>query len=148
MSALLTHSQRILLDSVTHQSVQLMHDHIAKAKVESLSLTLTTGEKIECGPEAAQFIQSVITGAAAGKLTIDKEPEWVSTTVAADLLGVTRPTLRKWIRSGKISATNVRSHQKLRLEDVTRLRDERHAERVTAFENLRQFEEEFLPVQN
>ena len=125
-----------------------MHDHIGMGKVESLSLTLATGEKIECGSEAAQFIQSVITGAAGGKLTIDKEPEWVSTTVAADLLGVTRPTLRKWISSGKISATNVGSHQKLRLEDVTRLRDQRHAERVIGFEKLRQFEEEFLPAQN
>ena len=148
MSELLTHSQRILLDSVTHQSVQSMHNHIAKGNVESLSLTLTTGERIECSPEAAQFLQSVIIGAAGGRLTIEKETEWVSTTVAADLLGVTRPTLRKWISSGLLSATRVGSHQKLRLDEVTRLRDARHAEQIVAFEKLREFEEEYLPVQN
>jgi len=148
MTELLSRANRILLDGGTQRSVAAIRRKIDNQSVAELSITLASGEKITCEPEAAKFLQSVIAGTASGKLTIDRESEWVTTTVASDLLGVTRPTLRKWVERGLLSDKKVGSHQKLRLDEVLKLREAQLQERKAAFNDLRQFEEEHLPVQN
>ena len=58
-------------------------------------------------------------------LANDQEPSLVSvpqeltTTVAAKRLGISRPTLMKLIREGKIPAHKVRSHMRLLTTDVS-----------------------------
>ena len=95
---------------------------------------------------AAGFLRDIIESGVTSRLTIEPLSQHVTTTVAADLLGTTRPTLRKWIRAGIIPAHKVGSHTRLNTADVLRLRAKRCEERSQSFEDLRAFEEKHLPV--
>lgn len=77
-----------------------------------------------------------------GEVTIGRVPDELTSTVAADMLGVSRPTLLKWSRDGVIDSFKVGTHTRFRREDVVRLRDERERERRRAFEELRSLDAE------
>lgn len=79
-------------------------------------------------------VQSVATG---GTIQVRSMPEEVSTTVAADHLGVSRPTLMKMIRNGDVKAHLVGSHHRLKWSDVEALGDRRTQERQAAARRLR-----------
>ncbi len=75
-------------------------------------------------------------------MTLMSTPEELTTTAAADMLGVSRPTLMKLIEAGEIRSHKVGSHSRLRSADVLELRTKRAAARKIAFEKLRELEEE------
>ena len=72
-----------------------------------------------------------------GALTVKTMPDELTTTVAADMLGVSRPTLMKLIASGEISAREVGSHKRLRAQDVLAFRAKRLTAQREAFGRLR-----------
>lgn len=70
-------------------------------------------------------------------LTIGAMPEDLTTTAAASLLGVSRPTLMKWIRAGEIPAHKVGTHTRLKAKDVLEVRAaRRQAERRAVLEMM------------
>lgn len=75
-----------------------------------------------------------------GSVNIAQTPEELTSTVAANLLGVSRPTLLRWAREGMIDSFTVGSHARFRRTDVLRLREEREAQRRTAFQKLRELD--------
>ncbi|WP_218121324.1 helix-turn-helix domain-containing protein [Actinomyces ruminicola] len=77
-----------------------------------------------------------------GEVTIGRVPDELTSTVAADMLGVSRPTLLKWSRDGVIDSFKVGTHTRFCREDVVRLRYERERERRRAFEELRALDAE------
>ncbi|MBM3715152.1 MAG: helix-turn-helix domain-containing protein [Actinobacteria bacterium] len=79
-------------------------------------------------------IQSVATG---GTIQVRSMPEEVSTTVAADHLGISRPTLMKMIRQGDVRARLVGSHHRLKWSDVEELEMRRSDDRKAAARRLR-----------
>ncbi|MFC0451437.1 helix-turn-helix domain-containing protein [Rhodococcus jostii] len=93
-------------------------------------------------PELARILTAVVAVVAAGgTVTIGSVPSEVTTTTAAQMLDISRPTLMKLIGEGEIPAHKVGSHTRLKSSDVIayqeRLRD---AQRV-AFDDLRAFED-------
>lgn len=77
------------------------------------------GKEVALGANLSQLIAHVIEGAAnRGSITVRTMPEEISTTVAAQELGISRPTLMKMIRAGEIPSHNVGSHTRLRYADV------------------------------
>ena len=62
--------------------------------------------------------------------------------VAADLLGVSRPTLMKLAREGEIDSFKVGTHTRFKRDEVLRVRDARAAKRRAAFDELRALDEE------
>lgn len=58
-----------------------------------------------------------------GTLTIGSIPEELTTTAAADLLGVSRTTLMKRIHRGEIPSHKVGTHTRLKSADVLAVRD-------------------------
>lgn len=68
-------------------------------------------------------------------------PETVTTTVAAKMLGISRPTLMKLIEAGRIPAVKIGTHTRLRSVDVTRFRQERQAQQQATFVELRAIDE-------
>ena len=54
--------------------------------------------------------------------TVLSAPDQLTTTQAAALLGVSRPTLIRYIERGRLHATTVGSHRRLLVADVLRLR--------------------------
>nr|WP_271209027.1 helix-turn-helix domain-containing protein [Rhodococcus wratislaviensis]GLK33475.1 hypothetical protein GCM10017611_03170 [Rhodococcus wratislaviensis] len=93
-------------------------------------------------PELARILAKVVAVVAAGgTVTIGSVPSEVTTTTAAHMLDISRPTLMKLIGEGEIAAYKVGSHTRLKSSDVIayqeRLRDAQRA----AFDGLRAFED-------
>jgi excisionase family DNA binding protein len=86
----------------------------------------------------ASFVTHVINTVAQGAtLQVRSMPEEVSTTVAADHLGVSRPTLMKMIREGGLPAHLVGSHHRVKWSDLEDFEAKRTADRRRAAHQLR-----------
>ncbi|MGX9297742.1 helix-turn-helix domain-containing protein [Tsukamurella paurometabola] len=68
-------------------------------------------------------------------------PRELTTTEAARQLGVTRPTVMKWIKDGSLAAHMVGSHHRVLAKDVMEFVEERREEQLRAFERLREADE-------
>jgi excisionase family DNA binding protein len=91
----------------------------------------------------AQFLIHVLERTAAGDImSLASMPEELTTTVAAESIGVSRPTLMKLINSGQLPAIKVGSHHRVRAADVAKFKHDRAAARAAAFEELRAASEE------
>lgn len=77
-----------------------------------------------------------------GAVSIGHVPEELTSTVAADLLGVSRPTLMKWAKNGEIESFKVGSHTRFHREDVFALKEARRAQRRRALQELRELDAE------
>lgn len=82
-------------------------------------------------PELGRILQQVLEAVGrGGTITVGAIPEELTTTTAAEILDVSRPTLMKMIRAGEIPAHLVGTHHRLKAEDVfARLRQRRARER-------------------
>lgn len=93
------------------------------------------------------LLQALRSIATSGSATISQVPEVLTSTLAAEMLGVSRPTLLKWAREGRIESLRVNTHTRFRRDDVLRFRNQRSLERREAVEALMAFDadhEEFL----
>lgn len=98
---------------------------------------------VELGEEIRSLLQQIITIIGeGGTVTVGSLPEVVTTTVAADLLGMSRTTLMKLVRSNDIPSRQVGSHTKLRRDDVLSFRRERLRKQRNALDELLAFEDE------
>ena len=73
-----------------------------------------------------------------GAVTITSLPKEMTTTTAAAVLGVSRPTLMAMIREGRIPAHRVGSHHRLLADDVFAERSARRARERAAFVDLQE----------
>jgi excisionase family DNA binding protein len=108
------------------------------------SLKVTVGgETIPIPVELSKFLIHVIENTATGHMmTLRSLPVELTTTAAADELGISRPTLMKLVKGGDIHAWKVGSHSRLRASDVIALKQKRAAARTAAFDALRALENE------
>lgn len=89
-------------------------------------------------------LQSIIEN---GEVAIMRMPAELTSTSAAEILGVSRPTLMKWAREGKVDSFKVGTHTRFNRGDILALRRALVKERDDALEKLRSFElQEFGPV--
>lgn len=92
--------------------------------------------------ELARILARVIeVMARGGSVTIGSVPEELTTTVAAELLGISRPTLMKMIRSDEIPSHPVGSHRRLKHGDVLAFKRARLEQQRQAFDELRALED-------
>lgn len=92
-------------------------------------------------PRTMELILRVLDATAkGGALIVAPLPEELTTSTAAKILGISRPTLMKMIREGRIPAHEVGTHHRLRTQDVlTELRRRRERRRA-AFAELLELE--------
>jgi excisionase family DNA binding protein len=90
---------------------------------------------------AAILTEVVQIVAAGGTVTIGSMPDVLTTTSAADLLGISRPTLMKLIREGQIPGHKVGTRTRLHTADVLAYRDRLRKQQRAALQDLRDFEE-------
>lgn len=89
-------------------------------------------------PQMLQLLRRVLESVAEGQsLTITSIPEELTTSHAANMLGISRPTLMKLVRDGELPAHKVGTHTRLKSADVLAFRREQQAARRKAFEELR-----------
>lgn len=97
------------------------------------------GEEIQLPDRIQHMLLATLASVAqTGEATIGQLPDELTSTVAAEVLNVSRPTLMKWTREGRINSFKVGSHARFKREDVLRLQAERMEERRVAFAVLRE----------
>lgn len=94
-------------------------------------------------PEINNAIVQVLHAIKEGlPISISTLPKEVTTTTAASMLGITRPTLMKHVRNGRIPAHMVGSHHRLLSSDVLTFREELKEEKRQAVFSLMDLENE------
>lgn len=84
--------------------------------------------------------RTLLSLVANGEVAVARMPDELSSSTAADILGVSRPTLMKWAKEGKIPSFKVGTHTRFRRDEVLELRRLRAKKRSDAFDELREFE--------
>ncbi|MDT9409715.1 helix-turn-helix domain-containing protein [Corynebacterium rouxii] len=95
-------------------------------------------------PDAIQnILSSVLDSLVRGEtIGLYKIPDELTSTSAAELLEISRPTLMKWVREGKINSFKIGSHNRFYRKDVLRLKEKRRQEQLQAFTTLRALDQE------
>lgn len=108
--------------------------------------TLTIGESTLTTPiprELAAIIGRVLeVMASGGTVVIGSLPEELTTTVAAEQLGISRPTLMKMIRDCEIPSHMVGTHHRVKAADVLAFKRRRLERQRQALDELRALEDE------
>lgn len=113
----------------------------------AVTLTVSGNESQEIGDALSQVIQQVLHALAQGqRIEIQTSPQYLTTTMAARRIGISRPTLMKAIRSGELPAFKVGSHFRIRTGDAEVFRktllEKTIAQKEQALKDLWKFEEE------
>ena len=91
---------------------------ILKSDME-ISLVTQDGRKLSVGGELRDVLAHASNALAEGQaVTVEPRRVVLSTQEAADLLGVSRPTLVKLLESGEIDFTKPGRHRRVQLEDL------------------------------
>jgi excisionase family DNA binding protein len=98
----------------------------------------------QVSPKFARFLSTILEQVASGAtFTIGTLPKELTTTVAAEQLGISRMTLMKFIREGELQAYKVGTHTRVRTADVLALRQLRADRQRQALQDLLAAEDEF-----
>lgn len=113
-------------------------DDLLNHDVPATFALLTGDESITLPDEVNAILTQVVAAMRAGKaITVTPQSQSLTTQQAADLLGISRPTLIKLIDAGEIPCTRTTSRRTLILDDVLdfrRLRRERQLAAIAATE--------------
>ncbi|WP_328407218.1 helix-turn-helix domain-containing protein [Nocardia sp. NBC_00403] len=136
-------------------SSEIQQARDVKALVERLVGSASTSKTVDVvvGPNAdqhvrmpaelAKLVMQVVDLVSRGcTITVGSIPNEVTTTTAAQMLRVSRPTLMKLIKDGKIASHKVGSHARLYSKDVLAYRRSQLAAQSKAFDELRALEDE------
>jgi len=143
MNSRLLAGGNLLIDHETKVDAGAFAEHARDRVPVRLSFTLDDGEQVELPPKLSRLFADVLNAVANGQVTIQTTPHELTTTVAADMLGVSRPTLMKWVAEGEVKAHKVGSHTRLKTEDVVAFALELRKRRQKSFEALREWDEQF-----
>lgn len=124
-------------DELTHLRDEL-HAIKSNQAVRSIQLVLSNNDIVTLPPATANLIQRTLdTLAKHGAVSIGTLPEELTSTTAADILGISRPTLLKLARDGEIDSHKVGSHTRFKREHVLAFKQQRRNEQLAAVDELR-----------
>lgn len=104
------------------------------ASHETVSMTIDTTDLPAVAQQAiAEVLRIVASG---GTPLVTGENEFLTTTEAAQILNVTRPTIINWIDEGKLSSHMVGTHRRLLTSEVHELRTQVRKRQLSALESL------------
>lgn len=139
MTATMLATKQIVISDQTADTAR----HLDIPQGAALALRTKGGEEVVLPSAIQRLLLGALESLAEGnQVTIGPVPEQLTSTVAADMLGVSRPTLMKWVREGAIASFKVGTHTRFDRDEVVRVRTERIAQRRTAFQELRDLEAE------
>jgi len=102
------------------------------------------GNRIALPPELSSYLVNFVDCIASGTaIGVRYLPDELTTTTAAEQIGVSRPTLMKMIAADEIPSHKVGSHTRLRTLDVLNFVDARRRRRVEAAAEIIRLGEEF-----
>lgn len=93
------------------------------------------GEQVEMPEEVYRVLRQVIEAMSQGlAVTVVPQSQTLTTQQAAELLGVSRPTLIKLLETGRIPFERVGAHRRVLLRDALAYREQRREEQYRALE--------------
>ena len=93
------------------------------------------GDQVELPVEVYNVVHQVVEAMAAGlAVTVAPQSQKLTTQQAADLLGISRPTLIKMLDAQRIPYDRIGSHRRILLRDVLAFRNQRREEQYAALE--------------
>ena len=101
------------------------------------TLSSPNGEHLVLPPEVFEVLRGVVEAMASGQaVTIAPVHQRLTTQEAADLLGISRPTLVKLLEAGEIAFEQPGRHRRVRLADVLAYRERRSTQRRAAVDHM------------
>jgi excisionase family DNA binding protein len=93
------------------------------------------GDQVEIPAEVYRVLRQVVDAMRQGlAVTVAPQTQQLTTQQAADLLGVSRPTLIRLLDSGQIAFERVGTHRRVLLRDLLAYRERRRAQQYAALE--------------
>nr|MBS1901993.1 helix-turn-helix domain-containing protein [Actinomycetota bacterium] len=112
-------------------------EHVGDEQIQGVTITTATGKQIDVPAGLAEVVDTILHRMAqGGQVTLQTMPELLTTSLAADLLGVSRPTVVKLINDGKLNAIMRGSHRRVRWAELSEFMKAREAERAAAITDL------------
>lgn len=125
-----------LVDPEVQDEAKRLVEVFAEGSTKRLVLTHGVSHVVVQGP-LSEIVMDIIgklaSGASVGVVTL---PEELTTTTAAERLGISRPTLMKMIKRGEIESYKVGTHTRLKRSAVLEYVKARDVERADALEQL------------
>jgi excisionase family DNA binding protein len=108
--------------------------------LDTWTLRTETGT-VELPPELTKVLRTVLVHLTIGsELVLQPLPKELTTTLAASVLGMSRPTLMRYVEAGEIPTHKVGTHTRFRLEDVRAFDRMLRKRSRAAFDELRALE--------
>ncbi len=142
MSVLLSNGTVFVEEGLREQAADLLGG-LAVGDAAGITIATEDGAETVLPADLSSFLAQVLRGLARGRVSVVPLPDELTTTVAAELVGVSRPTLMKLVRTGELAAHQVGTHTRLRTADVLALRRSRARARRDALDALRDLDDEF-----
>lgn len=138
-----TDREVLLADERDQQQAKVLVSQLPEHGARFTAAPAVSGTAVPVPNELSQLIAQVLQAVARGHaVTVSSMPEELTTTAAAQLLGVSRPTLMRKVNAGEIPSRKVGSHTRLRTADVLREQQARRQRQVAAFNELRALEDD------
>lgn len=142
MSQTLSSPSQVSISDETLRSVQ---DEVrtVTGKVRNFAAVLGNGEVHALPNQVSEVLrQAVLALSEHGTVSIGTLPKDLTSTTAAKLLGVSRPTLIKLARSGELPSHTVGTHTRFHREDILAEKERRENKRHELLHSIEQLEEE------
>lgn len=115
----------------------------APARLAGFAAVMNDGTTRQLPPELSKIIDKAFRALAAnGSVVVGTMPEELTSNTAADVLGVSRPTLLKLAKAGALESFKVGSHTRFKREVVMAFKADREAARGVAMNELMALEDE------
>lgn len=136
MSLVLENSNTLLIeDQLQVQAERLLKGQKSRS-IATIQIVNDDGSVVKLPANLSSFIRNVLEGLSRGPLSVTALPEELTTNMAAEILGVSRPTLMKWVKDGSIPTHSVGTHTRLNTSDVLAFRNKRISSRAKALKQL------------
>ena len=140
-TTLLANGTLLVDDELRQEATELVHQAFDRP-LDGLFVQIN-GNSVSLTPRLSALLVQVIERTAEGGATqIQMLPDELTTTVAAEMLGLSRPTLMRLVDAKELPSKKVGTHTRLRTADVIEFKKIRAAARRQAFDDLRALEDE------
>lgn len=125
------------LPPVDESSVESVRRLARALEQPTAQLVAPDGTAVDVPPQVHDVLVRVVEAMQAGRaITIAPMEQRLTTSQAADFLGVSRPTLVKLLEENKIPYEKVTRHRRVRLDDLLAFREQRRTERRSLLDEM------------